>query len=90
MALVRQPHLVILPDLPPEEPVRDQRERIIKPGSQPGGINIVYPGQRGHPGNFGPCTPEASPAVAVPHSPIAAHGRPEVHTKITIGGWSTR
>jgi len=36
--------------LPPEETGRDQRERIIKPGRQPGPLNIVYPGQRGHPG----------------------------------------
>ena len=38
------------PHLPPQKPARDQRERIIKPGHQPGPLNIVYPGQHGHPG----------------------------------------
>jgi hypothetical protein len=48
------------PDLPAEEPARDQRERIIKPGLQPGSLNIVYLGQRGPPrmpdsNMFAPC-----------------------------------
>ncbi len=38
--------------LPPPEPARHQRERIIKPGFRPARLNIIYPGQHGHqPGN---------------------------------------
>jgi hypothetical protein len=48
------------PHFPAEEPARDQRERVIRPGRQPGRLNIVYPGQPGRPGNFSSCTPEAS------------------------------
>ena len=44
------------PDLPPEEPARDQCERIVKPGSQPGRLDPVYPGQHCHPGVLSPST----------------------------------
>ena len=44
------------PNLPPEETARDQCERVIKPGSEPGCLNIVYPGQRGPPCKLQPHT----------------------------------
>ncbi len=71
----------------------DQRERVIKPGPQPGPLDIVYPGQRGRPGFFSPNTPKASqwrPSryLSGPVRFCYQPARPSAD-KITICGWST-
>jgi hypothetical protein len=86
-------------DLPAEETARHQRERVIKPGQQPGRLNIAYPGQR-HPGNLSSNTPEASqrwaapllvqpPTVTSGNACLRRHHHRPPSAKITICGWST-
>jgi hypothetical protein len=79
--------------LPAEEPARDQRERVIKPGPQPGGLNIVYSGQRGRPGFFSSNTPDASQwrPVSLWCRLVPFYYQPVLPSadKITICGWRT-